>query len=147
MQSKGFIKLIAVLLALVIFLVRDVDVAGNPDPSNPAAEIFTEPLEQQAVAEQHYLDSIQNLQVFNMGFKSFTYKECKEKELNLGLDLKGGMNVMLEVQVEDVVKALAGDSAQDPAFIAAIEEAMPEVEFEQLIITYNLSAKFLLNLK
>ncbi|MBR5821021.1 MAG: protein translocase subunit SecD, partial [Alistipes sp.] len=60
---------------------------------------------------------------FNMGFKSFTYKECKEKELNLGLDLKGGMNVMLEVQVEDVVKALAGDSAQDPAFMAAIEEA------------------------
>ena len=80
-------------------------------------------LAEQAEAEQHYLDSIQNLPVFNLGFKQFTYKECKEKELNLGLDLKGGMNVMLEVQVEDVVKALAGDSAQDPAFVAAIEEA------------------------
>lgn len=66
------------------------------------------PLDQQGEAEQHYLDSVQNLGVYNLGFKKFTYKECKEKELNLGLDLKGGMNVMLEVQVEDVVKALAG---------------------------------------
>ena len=123
MQSKGFIKLIAVLLALACvyqlsftFKTRSVE--------KKAAEYAAEfPLEQQAEAEQHFLDSIQNLQVFNMGFKSFTYKECKEKELNLGLDLKGGMNVMLEVQVEDVVKALAGDSAQDPAFMAAVEEA------------------------
>ena len=123
MQSKGFIKLIAVLLALACvyqlsftFKTRSVE--------KKAAQYAAEfPLEQQAEAEQHFLDSIQNLPVFNMGFKSFTYKECKEKELNLGLDLKGGMNVMLEVQVEDVVKALAGDSAQDPAFMAAIEEA------------------------
>ena len=81
------------------------------------------PLDQQGEAEQHYLDSVQNLGVYNLGFKKFTYKECKEKELNLGLDLKGGMNVMLEVQVEDVVKALAGDSQNDPAFVGAIAEA------------------------
>ncbi|MEG2614805.1 MAG: protein translocase subunit SecD, partial [Alistipes sp.] len=80
-------------------------------------------LSEQADAEQHYLDSVQNLPVFNMGIKSFTYKEIKEKELNLGLDLKGGMNVMLEVQVEDVIKALAGDSQSDPSFVAAIKEA------------------------
>lgn len=79
--------------------------------------------EQQAEAEQHYLDSVQNLPVYNLGFTKFTYKVCKEKELNLGLDLKGGMNVMLEVQVEDVIKALAGDSQHDPAFAAAIAEA------------------------
>ena len=81
------------------------------------------PLDRQAEAEQHFLDSVQNLPVYNVGFKRFTYKECKEKELNLGLDLKGGMNVMLEVQVEDVVKALAGDSQSDPAFMQAIAEA------------------------
>ena len=81
------------------------------------------PLDQQAEAEQHYLDSVQNLSVYNLGFRKFTYKECKEKELNLGLDLKGGMNVMLEVQVEDVIKALAGDSQNDPAFVQAIAEA------------------------
>ena len=123
MQSKGFIKLIAVLLALACvyqlsftFKTRSVE--------KKAAEYAAQfPLDEQPGAEQHYLDSVQNLPVYNMGFKKFTYKECKEKELNLGLDLKGGMNVMLEVQVEDVVKALAGDSQNDPAFKEAIAEA------------------------
>lgn len=123
MQSKGFIKLIAVLLALACVYQLSFTFKTRSVEKKAAEYAAAFPLEQQAEAEQHYLDSIQNLQVFNMGFKSFTYKECKEKELNLGLDLKGGMNVMLEVQVEDVVKALAGDSAQDPAFMAAIEEA------------------------
>ena len=123
MQSKGFIKLIAVLLALACVYQLSFTFKTRSVEKKAAEYAAAFPLEEQAEAEQHYLDSIQNLPVFNMGFRSFTYKECKEKELNLGLDLKGGMNVMLEVQVEDVVKALAGDSAQDPAFMAAIEEA------------------------
>ena len=123
MQSKGFIKLVAVLLALACvyqlsftFKTRSVE--------KKAAEYAAQfPLESQGEAEQHYLDSVQNLPVYNLGIRKFSYKECKEKELNLGLDLKGGMNVMLEVQVEDVVKALAGDSQNDPAFVEAIAEA------------------------
>ncbi len=123
MQSKGFIKLIAVLLGLACvyqlsftFKTRSVE--------KKAAEYAAQfPIDEQSAAEQHYLDSIQNLSVYNLGIRKFTYKECKEKELNLGLDLKGGMNVMLEVQVEDVVKALAGDSQNDPAFMEAIAEA------------------------
>ena len=123
MQSKGFIKLIAVLLVLACvyqlsftFKTRNVE--------KKAAEYAAQfPLDEQSGAEQHYLDSVQNLPVYNIGLRKFTYKECKEKELNLGLDLKGGMNVMLEVQVEDVVKALAGDSQMDPSFQAAIAEA------------------------
>ncbi len=123
MQSKGFIKLIAILLALACvyqlsftFKTRSVE--------KKAAEYAAQfPIDEQSAAEQHYLDSVQNLPVYNLGFRKFTYKECKEKELNLGLDLKGGMNVMLEVQVEDVVKALAGDSQNDPAFVEAIAEA------------------------
>ena len=73
--------------------------------------------------EQYYLDSIENKTVYNVGIAQYTYKQCKEKEINLGLDLKGGMNVMLEIQVEDVVKALAGESQHDPNFIVAIEKA------------------------
>ena len=97
MQSKGFIKLIAVLLSLACvyqlsftFKTRSVE--------KKAAEYAAQfPIDEQSAAEQHYLDSIQNLSVYNLGIRKFTYKECKEKELNLGLDLKGGMNVMLEV--------------------------------------------------
>ena len=123
MQSKGAIKLLAALLAIACiyqlsftFKTRSVEKAA----AQYAAQFA---VEQQAEAEQHYLDSVQNLTVYDLGFVDFTYKQCKEKELNLGLDLKGGMNVMLEVQVEDVIKALAGDSQNDPAFIAAIEAA------------------------
>ena len=120
MQSKGFIKLIAVLLALACVYQLSFTFKTRSVEKKAAEYAASFDLDHQAEAEQHYLDSVQNRPVFNMGFKSFTYKECKEKELNLGLDLKGGMNVMLEVQVEDVVKALAGDSQNDPAFKEAI---------------------------
>lgn len=123
MQSKGFIKLVAVLLALACVYQLSFTFKTRSVEKKAAAYAAAFPIEEQAAAEQHYLDSVRNVQVFNMGFKKFTYKECKEKELNLGLDLKGGMNVMLEVQVEDVVKALAGDSAADPAFAEAMAEA------------------------
>ena len=129
MQSKGFIKLIAVLLALACVYQLSFTFKTRGVEKQAAASAAQFPLDQQGEAEQHYLDSVQNLGVYNLGFKKFTYKECKEKELNLGLDLKGGMNVMLEVQVEDVVKALAGDSQNDPAFIEAIgvaNEAMKQ---------------------
>ena len=124
MQSKGFIKLLAVLLALACVYQLSFSFKTRSVEKKAAAYAAQFPLAEQAGAEQHYLDSVQNLPVYNMlGAKNFTYKECKEKELNLGLDLKGGMNVMLEVQVEDVIKALAGDSQNDPAFRAAIAEA------------------------
>ena len=124
MQSKGFIKLLAVLLALACVYQLSFSFKTRSVEKKAAAYAAQFPLAEQAGAEQHYLDSVQNLPGYNMlGAKNFTYKECKEKELNLGLDLKGGMNVMLEVQVEDVVKALAGDSQNDPAFRAAIAEA------------------------
>lgn len=123
MQSKGFVKLIAVLLAIACVYQLSFTFKTRGVEKKAAEYAAAFPLAEQAEAEQHYLDSVQNLTVYNLGFKQFSYKECKEKELNLGLDLKGGMNVMLEVQVEDVVKALAGDSAQDPAFVTAIEEA------------------------
>ncbi len=123
MQSKGAIKLLALLLALACiyqlsftFKARSVERAA----AQYAAQFS---LEEAPSQEQHYLDSLQNVEVYNLGFASFTYKQVKEKELNLGLDLKGGMNVMLEIQVADVVSALAGSSAQEPAFQSAITAA------------------------
>ncbi len=123
MQSKGLVKLIAALLVIACvyqlsfsFITRSVE----KDAVEYAAA-FDE--SEQASREAYYLDSIQNKPVFNFLGKKFTYKECKEKEVNLGLDLKGGMNVMLEIEVQDLVKSLAGDSQNDPAFMAAIEQA------------------------
>ena len=123
MQSKGFIKLIAVLLALACVYQLSFTFKTRSVEKKAAAYAAQFPLDRQPEAEQHYLDSVQNMPVYNLGLLRFTYKDCKEKELNLGLDLKGGMNVMLEVQIEDVIKALAGDSQNDPAFVEAIAEA------------------------
>jgi len=72
--------------------------------------------------ENSYLDSMNNVNVYNLGFKKYTYRDAKEREINLGLDLKGGMNVTLEVSVKDIVKALSHDS-QDPTFLKAMELA------------------------
>ena len=123
MQSKGFIKLVAILLALACVYQLTFSLKTRSVEKDAAEYAAGFPEEEQLAMEQYYLDSIQNKVVYNVGVAQFTYKQCKEKEVNLGLDLKGGMNVMLEIQVEDVVKSLAGESQNDPAFVAAIEQA------------------------
>ena len=123
MQSKGFIKLVAILLALACIYQLTFSLKTRSVEKDAAEYAAAFPQEEQLAMEQYYLDSIQNKVVYNVGVAQFTYKQCKEKEVNLGLDLKGGMNVMLEIQVEDVVKSLAGESQNDPAFVTAIEQA------------------------
>ena len=123
MQSKGFIKLVAILLAIACVYQLTISLKTRSVEKDAVEYAAAFPAEEQVAMEQYYLDSIQNKVVYNIGIAQFTYKQCKEKEINLGLDLKGGMNVMLEIQVEDVVKSLAGESKNDPAFVAAIDAA------------------------
>ena len=77
--------------------------------------------------KQKYLDSVWNLPVFNLLGMDFTYKEIKETELNLGLDLQGGMHVTLEVSPIDIIKGLSRDN-QYPAFLKSLEEAKNSVK-------------------
>ena len=123
MQSKGAIKLLAILLAIACIYQLSFSFKARSVEKKAAAYAAAYDGEERSAREQYYLDSVQNQPVYNLGFRKFTFKEIKEKELNLGLDLKGGMNVMLEIQVEDVVKSLAGDSRNDPAFIEAMAQA------------------------
>ena len=109
MQNKGFVKIFAIALTLVClfylsftFKTRSIE--------NKAA---------QSQDEQAYLDSVMNKKVW-LGI--YSYKECREMQIGLGLDLKGGMNVILEVSIPDVVKALAGNS-QDPVFTETLAAA------------------------
>jgi SecD/SecF fusion protein len=120
MQNKGFIKFFAVALALAAifqlsftFVVRkvqsDAKEFAQGDPNK----------------EYRYLDSIANEPVYNfLWLKKYTLRECQEKEINLGLDLKGGMNVTLEVSVVDVLRSLAhytNDSTFNKAIVKAKE--------------------------
>ncbi len=124
MQSKGAIKFLTIVfvIACVYQLMFSFKTYNAEKKAAEYAATFDESV--QAEKEAYYLDSIQNKPIYNfLGLKKFTYKECKEKEVNLGLDLKGGMNVMLEIEVQDLVKSLAGDSQNDPAFVEAMNRA------------------------
>ena len=124
MQSKGAVKLFAILLVIGCIYQLSFSFITRGVEKKAAAYAAAYDEAEQPAREAYYLDSVQNQPVFSLlGLKDFTYKECKEKEVNLGLDLKGGMNVMLEIEVQDLVKSLAGDSQNDPAFVAAIEKA------------------------
>ena len=123
MQNKGFVKVFAVLLALVcIFYLSFSFVTSHYDKN--AAKIAA--VEGEA-AGQHYLDSLQNEKVY---FGAWTLKQCREMGIGLGLDLKGGMNVILEVSVPDVVEALA-DHKDEPNFKQAIAQAKQEAKAGQ----------------
>lgn len=110
MQNKGFVKVFALLLTLVCVFYLSFSFVTRYHMNLASKD---------AKGEAHYLDSMQNEKVW---LGSYTLKQCREMEIGLGLDLKGGMNVILEVSVPDVVKALA-DNKTDEAFNKAIAEA------------------------
>ena len=114
MQNKGFITAFAVLLSLVCLFYLSFNVVTSY--YNKQAKEYANG---DKMAEYHYLDSLATEQVW----LGYTLKECREKELGLGLDLKGGMNVILEVSVPDIVRTLAGNS-KDATFNKAMDLAI-----------------------
>ena len=136
MQSKGWIRLVAILLAIAsvwqlsftaVTRIQENKAAKYAEEqalqfvesNNVAAEVREYVQDSVAnIRNRAYIDSISTEKVFF----GYTYQSAKEKEINLGLDLKGGMNVMLQVQLEDLVKALSGNST-DPDFVAAMAQA------------------------
>ncbi len=143
MQNKGAIKFFAVAFALVClfqlsftFMTSRVEKAASEYANNDAVLkiakdsakgntlkeklIFDSLIK---VRENYYLDSMANEEVYNfLWVRKYTYKECKEREVNLGLDLKGGMNVTLEISVSDIVRAMSNYS-KDATFNKAITDA------------------------
>ena len=119
MQNKGIVKFIALVLILVCCFYLSFSFVTRYH-ENKAAAMSEE-------AGQEYLDSIMNEKVY-CGIYSF--KQCREMEIGLGLDLKGGMNVILEVSVPDVVDVLA-DHKTDAAYKKSMEEAKKEEETSQ----------------
>ena len=119
MRNKGAITLLAIALALVS--IYQLSFTWKTYQVEKDAKEYAQGDDNK---EKAYLDSIANLEVYNLlGLAQYTYKECQELELNLGLDLRGGMNVTMEVDVADVVRSLANYTT-DPAFNAAIQEAI-----------------------
>ncbi|MCX6253542.1 MAG: protein translocase subunit SecDF [Bacteroidia bacterium] len=117
MQNKAAIIILAIALGLVS--VYQLSFTGATYKVSKEARAYAKG---NLVKETHYLDSISTLPKEQWSFLGYTFKECQKKELNLGLDLKGGMNVILEVSVEDILRALSNYNP-DKTFNAALARA------------------------
>lgn len=116
MQNKGIVIVTAVLLALASIFYLSFSVATSYYDGQ-AAKI------KDPIAQQDYKDSVKYLGVYS-------YQKCLETQIGLGLDLKGGMNVILEISVPDVVDVLA-DHKTDAAYVKSMEQAKKEEETSQ----------------
>lgn len=136
MQNKGFIRVVAICFVLACFWQLSFSLVSSiyAGKAEKAADKVVERVKESAAFAQvpdvdkaFYLDSIRKIESrrytdsisSKVIYFGNTYKQVQNKEINLGLDLKGGMNVMLQVQLEDLVKALAGDN-RTPEFEKAV---------------------------
>jgi len=117
MQSKGLIKFFAILFALVCIYQLSFTFVANKVKDDAKAFAGDDVLK-----EVKYLDSIGREKVFSLGFTDYTYNEVKDKQINKGLDLEGGINVILQISVKDILNGLANNS-QDPTFNKALADA------------------------
>ena len=129
MQNKGLVKLFALLFGLVsIYQLSFTYIAGRVESDAKAYADAKVPSSQadyiakREKVESQYLDSMLGQDVYNIGIAKYTFAEVKEKELNRGLDLKGGINVILQISVKDILKGLANQS-KDPIFNKSLAEA------------------------
>lgn len=122
MRNKGVVVVLAILITLLCLYYLSFTFVSRrvqQDAVNYATD------QQGALnlsKKQRYLDSVWSLPVYNLLGLEYTYKEVKENELSQGLDLQGGMHLVLEVSPLDIVRGLSGNN-QDPAFITALQTA------------------------
>ncbi|PQJ82652.1 protein translocase subunit SecDF [Polaribacter glomeratus] len=126
MQNKGLIKLFAILFGLVslyqlsfTFLATKVE---DEAVVYAASKVSGNDARQKAAFERKYLDSVANDNIIDLGIAKYSYNDVKDKEMNLGLDLKGGINAILQVSVKEVLKSLSNDS-KNVAFNNALNAA------------------------
>jgi protein-export membrane protein, SecD/SecF family len=113
MQNKGFVRVLAILLAIVCLFYLSFSFVTSK--YNREAAVYANG---DVAKESHYLDSLANKKVW----LGYTLKECRENEITLGLDLKGGMNVILELNVADVIRSLSNNN-KDVNFNKALDAA------------------------
>lgn len=142
MQLKGVVRFFTIVLSIVCLYQLSFTVASKVAESKadefahakvgeiPASltghdRVVAEDAQEREFrrVRREYLDSIQNETILNLGIVKYTYKDCRDKQINLGLDLKGGMNLVLEISEDDVLRKLAYNS-KNPTFNKAIELAV-----------------------
>jgi SecD/SecF fusion protein len=129
MQNKGLVKLFALLFGLVSVFQLSFTFKSN-QIENDATEHSINKVSNQEVdfdkkrnqEKINYLDSLSNISVYDILIADYTYDEVKDRAMNLGLDLKGGINVILQISVKDILQNLSNNS-KDPIFNQALSDA------------------------
>lgn len=126
MQNKGLIKLFAILFGLVSLYQLSFTFLANKVEDDAViyadSKAIDDDARQKATFERKFLDSVANKEIIDLKFAQYTYNDVKDKEMNLGLDLKGGINAILQVSVKEVLKSLSNESKSE-AFNNALEAA------------------------
>jgi SecD/SecF fusion protein len=125
MRNKGAIQLFTIVFILVCIYQLSFTLVTRKVEKQAREYAQGDPVKQ-----RNYLDSLSSVPVYNLGVVKYTYVDCKEREIQLGLDLKGGMNVILEVSVEDMLRALSNYST-DSTFNRAIRQAKERQKVSQ----------------
>lgn len=146
MQNKGAIRVLAIALALVCLYQLSFTWFSSRvekrarDYAARAVDGITDAVERERQFKQkenYFLDSVSGETVYNFFWlRKYSYADCKEREINLGLDLKGGMNVMLEVSVYDVLRALSNYNAE-PSFVEALNRAKAMAPSEDFVSRFG----------
>ncbi len=144
MQNKGTIKFFGIAFALVCAYSLSFTLCTRQVEKNAKSFAINEQVKAEAkklangnalketfyldslskIRENYFLDSMSNEVIYNVLVRKYTYRDCKSREINLGLDLKGGMNVTLEISLSDILTSLAGKNAADPMFQQAFNKAL-----------------------
>ena len=128
MQNKGLIKFFAILFALVSIYQLSFTFVSNKIKNDAKSFAGGNPEK-----ELKYQDSIGKENVFDFGFTNFTFNEVKDKQINKGLDLEGGINVILQISVKDVLKGLSNNS-KNPVFNKSLADATANQKGNQTYI-------------
>lgn len=132
MQGKGLVKVFLVLIIAVCLLqfayfipTNKAENAADAYASKMTGKSVNDPVSSEfKLARANYLDSVSGTPVFSIPMiKEYTYSELKQQQLALGLDLKGGMSALLQVDLSDFLKGLAGRNANNPEFLKALANA------------------------
>jgi SecD/SecF fusion protein len=131
MQNKGLVVILTVVISLLCFYYLSFTLISRSVQKDAVEYATTLKGEVDLIKKQSYLDSVWNKPVYNMlGIREYTYKEVKNSEISLGLDLQGGMHVTLEVSPIDIIRGLAGNST-DSAFVKTLNKTIVQHKTSQ----------------
>ncbi len=122
MRNKGVVVVLTIIITLLCLYYLSFTVVSSGIQRDAIKFATDKNGSTDLDKKQAYLDSLWNQPVYNLFGASYTYKEVKENELSLGLDLQGGMHVVLEISPAEIIRGLSGNN-QDPAFVAAMQRA------------------------